>query len=87
MFFSSQRIVAVVVAIMVLMFVFGMMAGLNLPLVNKASCPPQIEASTRVRLFFAELPPELTEQDMEFSEVCGLNWEDPVRIAPLDQGV
>ena len=75
------------VAIMLLMFLFGIGAGLNLhPHAQEAGCPPQIEAATRVRLFFSELPPDLTNQDNEFSELCGLNWGIPVRIEPLDKG-
>ena len=80
------RVWVALVAIMLLMFLFGIGAGLNLAPADEAGCPPQIEAATRVRLFFSELPPDLTNQDNEFSELCGLNWRTPVRIEPLSRG-
>ena len=75
MFFKVQAALA---ALMLLMFLFGVAAGLNLAPADEAGCPPQIEAATRVRLFFSELPPDLTDQDNEFSELCGLNWGTPI---------
>ncbi|KKL73643.1 hypothetical protein LCGC14_2072840 [marine sediment metagenome] len=74
------------VAVILLMFLAGVAAGLNLAPTIETKCPPQIEAATRVRLFFLELPPDLTDQDNEFSELCGLNWGIPVRIEPLGGG-
>lgn len=49
-------------------------------------CPTQVEAATRMRLFYAEAPPALTEYDNEFAAACDLNWESPVRIEPLERG-
>ena len=80
------KVQAALVALMLLMFLFGIAAGLNLAPADEARCPPQIEAATRVRLFFSELPTDLTDQDNEFSELCGLNWGTPVRIEPLGSG-
>ncbi len=84
MSFKTQ---AALVALILLIFLAGVAAGLNLhPHAQEAGCPPQIEAATRMRLFFSELPPDLTNQDNEFSELCGLNWGTPVRIEPLSRG-
>ena len=49
-------------------------------------CPPQIEAASRIRLFYADAPPPLTEYDEEFTAACGLNWEPPVRIEAPEKG-
>jgi hypothetical protein len=76
----------------IITFLIGMVAALLIVIVLNAFldegvvCPSQIEAATRMRLFYAELPPELTEYDVEFSEACDLNWQAPVKIEPPERG-
>ena len=51
------------------------------------SCPPLIEASTKLRLYFDEPPPEPTDADRDFAELCGVgDWSVPVREAPPEDG-
>jgi len=59
--------------------------GIEVPTIM---CPPMIEASTGIRLFFGAeegqlVIPEPGPLDWEFAEACGFTtWEDPVKIVP-----
>ena len=49
-------------------------------------CPPMIEASNGIRLYFGDIWPfpEPGPLDWEFAQACGFDtWEDPVKIIPV----
>ena len=78
--------IAVITFFLGAMVAFIIATVLILELQEPLVCPLQIEAASRARLYYAELPPELTEYGKEFSEACGLEWESPVRIEPPERG-
>ena len=68
------------------LFVAGLATVVG-PSSDDAECPPMIEASTKLRLYFDESPPEPVEADIEFAKLCGVGgWGAPVREAPPEDG-
>ena len=78
-----------IIPIIVISFMIGFLGGtiVEHALEEDYACPPMIEASTKLRLYFDEIPPEPTELDNEFAELCGVGgWSNPVKETPPEEG-
>ena len=51
-------------------------------------CPPILEAALTVDMTatYQGMPPDMTDLDWEFAELCGLEWGEPYYEEPPESG-
>lgn len=74
-------------------FIVGFMVAMVIAVANPRTeetitCPPILEGAIDVDItaYYPGMPPDLTDADREFAELCGLEWGDPHLIEPPESG-